>query len=280
MPFVQLCKQYIYLMRLHKPIGILLLLWPTCWALWLAANGMPELPILFIFVAGVILMRSAGCVINDIFDRNFDKHVARTRERPLATGAVSVKHALLLAALLAFSAFLLVLYCNLLTILLACAGALFAIVYPLLKRITHLPQLGLGVAFGWGVPMAFAAVTGEVPASAWLVFAAAVLWPVIYDTMYAMADRADDVKIGVKSSAILFGKYDVAIITGLMIVFLGLLVMIGQVFNLQHRYYLALVIAAGLFARQLWMIRQRDPALCFRAFLQNNGVGLVIFLGI
>jgi len=273
-------KQYAYLMRLHKPIGILLLLWPTCWALWLAAGGVPPLSILFIFVAGVVLMRSAGCVINDIFDRHYDKHVARTRTRPIAAGVVSVKEALVLAASLALAAFLLVLFCNTLTVMLAFAGAIFAVTYPLLKRVTHLPQLGLGVAFSWGVPMAFAAVTGQVSASAWLVFAAAVFWPIIYDTMYAMADRADDVKIGVKSSAILFGKYDVPIIAGLMVVFVSLMVAIGQVFELQTRYYLALVIAGGLFARQLWFIRQRDPDLCFKAFLQNNGVGLVIFLGI
>ncbi len=280
MPLLELGKQCAYLMRLHKPIGILLLLWPTCWALWLAAEGMPPWSTLIIFVAGVVLMRSAGCVINDIFDRDFDKHVVRTRERPLAAGKISVKVALILAAALAFIAFLLVLFCNTLTIMLAFAGALFAVVYPLLKRITHLPQLGLGVAFSWGVPMAFAAVTGHVPASAWLVFAASACWPVIYDTMYAMADRAEDVKIGVKSTAILFGKYDVFILACLMLVFLGLLIVIGQVFHLPQRYYLALVVVAVLFARQLWMIRQRDPALCFRAFLQNNGVGLVIFLGI
>jgi 4-hydroxybenzoate polyprenyltransferase len=273
-------KQYAYLMRLDKPIGILLLLWPTCWALWLAAGGMPPLPVLTIFVLGVVLMRSAGCVINDIFDRNFDRHVARTRHRPLAAGTVSVKQALALAAFLAFSAFVLVLFCNALTILLAFAGALLAVTYPLLKRITHLPQLGLGLAFSWGVPMAFAAVTGHVPAEAWLVFAAAALWPVIYDTMYAMADREDDVKIGVKSTAILFGSYDIVIIAGLMALFLILLITMGNVYHLSLRYYLALILVAGLFTQQLILIRQRDPAQCFRAFLQNNWVGLIIFLGI
>jgi 4-hydroxybenzoate polyprenyltransferase len=273
-------KQYAYLMRLHKPIGILLLLWPTCWALWLAAGGVPPLPILFIFVLGVILMRSAGCVVNDIFDRNFDRHVARTRNRPLATGAVSVKQALMLTALLALAAFILVLFCNTLTIMLAIPGALFAVTYPLLKRITHLPQLGLGVAFSWGVPMAFAAVTGHVPASAWLVFVTALLWPVIYDTMYAMADRDDDVKIGVKSTAILFGRHDVFVISILMLIFMALLIMVGITFNLSSRYYLALVIVAGLFVSQLWLIRQRNPEHCLKAFLQNNAVGLVIFLGI
>tara|TARA_R110000868_G_scaffold17438_2_gene76578 strand:- start:416 stop:1258 length:843 start_codon:yes stop_codon:yes gene_type:complete len=273
-------KQYAYLMRLDKPIGILLLLWPTCWALWLAAGGMPPLSILAIFVMGVFLMRSAGCVVNDICDRRFDGQVARTRHRPLAAGTVSVRQAVGLAAVLGLSAFLLVLLCNRLTIMLSFAGALFAVIYPLLKRVTHLPQLGLGIAFSWGVPMSFAAVTGHISPSAWLLFAAAMIWPIIYDTMYAMADRADDVKIGVKSTAILFGQRDVLIIGCLMVVFLLLLVSVGLTFQLQQRYYIALLIVAGLFVRQLWMIKLRDPAQCFRAFLENNGVGLVIFLGI
>jgi 4-hydroxybenzoate polyprenyltransferase len=273
-------RPYVELTRLNKPIGILLLLWPTCWALWLAAKGIPPSNVLAIFLAGVVLMRSAGCIINDIFDRHFDRHVARTRLRPLAAGTITVTNALILAALLALTAFLLVLFCNRQTILLSFAGAFFAASYPLLKRITHLPQLGLGVAFSWGVPMAFAAVTGAVTASAWLVFAAAAVWPVIYDTMYAMTDRADDVKAGVKSTAILFDKYDVMIIAMLMVCFLMLLTVVGLQFGLSFIYYGSLLFAAILFLRQLSLIRLREPAKCFQAFKENNYVGLAVFLGI
>lgn len=273
-------RQYFFLMRLDKPIGMLLLLWPTVWALWLAARGIPDSKILFIFLAGVVLMRSAGCVMNDIFDRNFDGHVARTRQRPLAAGTVSVRQALVLAGVLGFAAFILVLFCNALTILLAFAGAAFAIIYPLMKRVTYLPQFGLGVAFSWGVPMAFAAVTGNLSASSWLLFAAAALWPVIYDTMYAMTDREDDIKIGVKSTAILFGRQDVALIGLLMIIFLVLLTATGVVFQLRAVYFFALFLAAILFLRQLKMIRTYDTRLCFKAFLENNWSGMIIFLGI
>jgi len=267
-------------MRLDKPVGILLLLWPTIWALWLAANGVPSLFILLVFVAGVVLMRSAGCVVNDIFDRDFDCHVTRTRQRPLAAGTISVEQALLLAAFLGLAAFLLVLFCNHLTIVLAFAGAAFAVIYPLLKRVTHLPQLGLGIAFSWGVPMAFAAVTGRVPAAAWLVFATAALWPVIYDTMHAMVDRDDDVKIGVKSTAILFGERDVLIITIMMVIFLGLLLAIGRVFELNYFYYLSLLVVGYRLIQDLRMIKLRDPAQCFQAFKNNNWIGLIIFIGI
>lgn len=272
-------RPYIELTRLHKPIGIFLLMWPTCWALWLAAGGMPPLSILLIFLSGVVLMRSAGCIINDVFDRHIDRHVERTRSRPLARGVIKVRHAVMLAAVLALLAFILVMFCNHLTILLSFAGAFFAVTYPLLKRITHLPQLGLGVAFSWGVPMAFAAVSGEITSNAWLIFTAALLWPVIYDTMYAMADRADDVKIGVKSTAILFGKYDVFILACLMIGFLALLTFAGMWFDMNRYFYITLLITGALFVRQLWMIRHRDPAKCFHAFLQNNLIGLVIFIG-
>lgn len=273
-------RPYIELTRFNKPIGILLLLWPTCWALWLAADGMPPWPILLVFVMGVIFMRSAGCVVNDIFDREFDRHVRRTKERPIASGKVSVKHATMLALALLLISFLLVLTCNLLTIGLAFAGAVFAVSYPLLKRVTYLPQVGLGVAFSWGVPMAFAAATGAVPASAWLVFIAALIWPVIYDTQYAMADRVDDLAIGVKSTAILFGQYDVYIIGCLMLVFVSLLILIGFLFQMGAFYYFSLLMVSVLFAHQLWQIRARDPDQCFQVFLQNNNVGLVIFLGI
>lgn len=273
-------RNYAKLIRLDKPVGTLLLLWPTLWGLWLAAGGMPSLHLLLVFSAGVFLMRSAGCVINDIFDRNFDGHVNRTQMRPIAAGLVSVRAALLLAAILSLTAFALVLTCNWLTIFLACAGALIVVIYPLLKRVTHLPQLGLGIAFSWGVPMAFAAVTGRVPASAWLVFVTAALWPVIYDTMYAMVDRDDDVKIGVKSTAILFGTRDIFWLGLLVITFLCLLVLTGMIFQLRPVYYACVLLAAAMFALQLWRIRTRDPQQCWRAFLQNNWVGMVIFLGV
>lgn len=273
-------RPYIELTRLNKPIGILLLLWPTMGSLWLASGGMPSNKLLFIFVSGVILMRSAGCIVNDVFDRNFDGHVQRTRLRPLVTGVVSVKSALLLAAVLVALSFLLVLFTNRLTILLSFVGAALAVIYPLLKRVTHLPQFGLGAAFSWGVPMAFAAVTGEVAAIVWMVYLAAVLWPVIYDTMYAMTDRADDVRVGVKSTAILFGKYDIFILACLMSCLLILMISIGQWFNLNACYYVSLFIAALLFAYQLWLIRERHPEKCFQAFLQNNYIGLVVFAGV
>lgn len=273
-------KNYFYLMRMHKPIGIFLLLWPTLWALWLSSEGKPNLIILTIFILGVILMRSAGCVINDIADRNFDAHVARTRERPLAAGKISVKSALILFFILIFCAFLLVLFLNKLTILLACAGVLFALFYPFLKRITHLPQLGLGLAFAWGVPMAFAADTNTVSSAAWMVFAAAAVWPVIYDTMYAMTDRLDDIKIGVKSTAILFGKKDKWLIAGLQCLFLSLLIATGITFELRWIYYVSLVFVGIFFVYQQWLIKQRIPENCFKAFLNNNWVGLIIFVGI
>lgn len=273
-------RPYIELTRFNKPIGILLLLWPTVGALWLAAGGMPSSKLLLIFVSGVVLMRSAGCIVNDVFDRNFDGHVQRTRLRPLVTGAVSVKRALLLAAVLVLLAFSLVLFTNRLTIELSFVGAALAVIYPLLKRITHLPQFGLGAAFSWGVPMAFAAVTGKVTATVWVVYAAAVLWPVIYDTMYAMTDRDDDIRAGVKSTAILFGKFDIFILACLMSGLMILLISIGQWFGLNEYYFISLLIATALFAYQLWLIRDRNPEKCFQAFLQNNYVGLVVFAGV
>lgn len=273
-------KHYIHLARLNKPIGIFLLLWPTLWALWLASSGHLSSKLLFIFMAGVVLMRSAGCVVNDFADRHFDGRVARTRERPLAMQVITPARALLFAGFLSLAAFILVLFCNKLTIQLAFVGAALAVIYPFMKRFTHLPQLGLGLAFAWGVPMAFAATTGNIPPNAWLVFAVAALWPVIYDTMYAMVDRVDDVKIGVKSTAILLGKYDVAIIFFLQIVMLMLLFALGIFFQLQTFYYYSLIIIAILFLYQQHLIKNRDPAQCFRAFLNNHWVGMVIFLGI
>jgi 4-hydroxybenzoate polyprenyltransferase len=272
--------QYIYLMRLNKPIGILLLLWPALWALWLASSGFPDKKILFIFIAGVILMRSAGCIFNDFADRKFDLHVSRTRERPLASGKVKPYEALLLAGFIALLAFLLVLYCNQLTISLACIGALLTMIYPFLKRMTHLPQLGLGAAFAFSIPMAFAAVTEHISFEAWWLFAAALIWPVIYDTMYAMVDRFDDMKIGVKSTAILFAQKDKWMIAILQILFLIMMIITGKLFQLNWIYYCSLFGAGLLFLYQQFLIKDRDPQACFKAFLNNNWVGLLIFCGI
>lgn len=272
--------QFIYLMRLDKPIGILLLLWPTLWALWLASAGHPSQLNLFIFITGVIVMRSAGCVINDIADRHVDCHVERTSRRPLASGKMSVLSAILWFSGLMLLAFLLVLLCNTQTITLAFIGAALAMFYPLMKRFTHLPQLGLGVAFSWCVPMAFTAETNTVSSAGWFLFAACVLWPVIYDTMYAMVDRDDDKKIGVKSTAILFGLQDKKIIAALQGFFIVMLICIGILFNLKQIYYYSLIVVAMLFVYQQWLIKDRERQPCFRAFLNNNWVGLVIFLGI
>ena len=272
--------QYAYLMRLNKPIPIFMLLWPTLWALWLASDGRPAWDILIVFLLGVLLMRSAGCILNDIADRRFDAHVSRTRERPLASGKVSLTESLLLLGLLLVAALLLVLQCNALTVILSFVAAGVTALYPFLKRITHLPQLGLGVAFSFGIPMAFAAVNGFLSASAWFVFFGATLWPVIYDTMYAMADRDDDVRIGVKSTAILFAGFDTLIIGLLQILFLVYLVCVGYLFGLGTIYYFSLVIVGLLFAYQQWLICDRDPDLCLKAFLNNHWVGLVIFAGI
>lgn len=273
-------QNYAYLTRINKPIGILLLLWPTLWALWLASRGTPSPQLLFIFIMGVIIMRSAGCVMNDFADRDIDGHVARTKYRPLATGQVTTREALMLAGLLGMMAFLLVLNCNTLTIMMAFVGAGLAIIYPFLKRITHLPQLGLGLAFSWGVPMAFAATNQNVTMPDWILFFTCVIWPVIYDTLYAMVDRNDDLTIGVKSTAILFNEMDKLIIALLQCLFFVSMVMVGLMFGLHLIYYVALVISAGLFAYQQWLIKDRTPMLCFKAFLNNNWVGFVIFLGI
>lgn len=271
---------YIHLMRLHKPIGIFLLLWPTLWALWLAKRGMPDLKLIVIFITGVILMRSAGCIINDIWDRNYDGHVDRTRDRPLASGQVTVQEAMILALILVLSAFVLVLFCNHLTIFLSLLAAVFTLCYPLLKRYIPLPQLGLGVAFSWGIPMAFAATQETVPFSAWILFMTAMLWPVIYDTMYAMVDKEDDLKIGVKSSAILFAHGDKWIIGGLQFVFILMMFLIGFLFSLTMSYFLSIGAASFLFLYQQWLIRHREREQCFLAFLNNQWVGFIIFVGL
>lgn len=272
--------QYALLARLNKPIGIFLLLWPTLWALWIAADGMPRPGVLIVFVLGVILMRSAGCVINDYADREVDPRVSRTKERPIAAGRVSADEAMLLFMGLCFSAFLLVLTMNTYTILLSLGGALLAAIYPFMKRYTHMPQVVLGMAFGWAVPMAFAAQTNSVPKIAWLLYVVTVIWAVIYDTMYAMADRADDLKIGVKSTAILFGDADRVIIGILQALMVFALYLVGQQAQLGLVYDIALFISIILMLYHQYLIRFRQPALCIEAFLNNNWIGLVIFLGI
>lgn len=267
-------------MRLHRPIGILLLLWPTLWALWIASSGNPQPLVLAVFVLGVIVMRSAGCVINDYADRDFDPHVRRTRERPIAAGRVTAKESIWLFLGLCVAAFVLVSLLNSLTIVLSLIAFMLAITYPFVKRYTHLPQLYLGVAFGWAVPMAFAAQNGNVPVVAWLLLAAVVLWALAYDTMYAMVDREDDIQIGVKSTAVLFGKADRAIIAVVQVILLMLLTFLGQHIGLGRYYYFGLTAAALLALYQQHLIRNRDPQHCFQAFLNNNWFGAAIFVGI
>jgi len=271
---------YLILMRLHRPIGIFLLLWPTLWGLWFASAGRPDPLIVTVFVLGVVLMRSAGCVINDYADRAIDPQVARTRDRPLASGRVTPRAALVLFVVLCLTAFALVLLLNNLTIALSFVAALLAISYPFLKRYTHLPQFYLGAAFGWSIPMAFAAHTGGVPGLAWLLFAATLLWAVAYDTEYAMVDRDDDRRIGVKSTAILFGTWDRGMIGLSHASALGLLAWAGALAGRGGFYYAGLAAAAALAAHQLWLIRARDRDACFRAFLHNNRFGAVIFIGL
>jgi 4-hydroxybenzoate polyprenyltransferase len=272
--------QYARLMRLHKPIGAFLLLWPTLWALWIAGEGRPDPGLVVIFAAGVLLMRSAGCVINDYADRDFDPHVARTRDRPLAAGRVQPGEALVLFAILCAAAFALVLLTNRLTVWLSFAGAFLAATYPFVKRYSHLPQLYLGAAFGWAVPMAFAAQTGAVPRVAWLLFVATVLWATAYDTMYGMVDRDDDLKIGVKSTAILFGEADRAVIAVIQVMVLIALALAGLTAGLGAYYYFGLLLAAALALYQQFLIRERRPAQCFQAFLNNNWFGAAVFSGI
>jgi 4-hydroxybenzoate polyprenyltransferase len=272
--------EYALLMRLHRPIGIYLLLWPTLWALWLAGQGQPPRGVVLVFVLGVVLMRSAGCVINDIADRKFDPHVTRTRDRPLAAGRVSLSEAIALLLILCLLAFALALTQNMLTIQLAFAGLALALSYPFMKRFHSLPQVHLGAAFGWAIPMAYAAVTGELPALAWLLFLSNVLWSVIYDTQYAMVDRADDLRIGVKSTAILFGEHDRRIIGYLQVALLALLILIGLLAGRGGAYYLGLFVAAWFALYQQYLIRNREPAACFQAFLNNNGFGLTVFCGL
>ncbi len=279
-PLAQRLKQYALLIRLHKPIGILLLLWPTLWALWIASAGVPAAKTLAIFIAGVVLMRSAGCAINDYADRDIDPHVARTRQRPIAAGQVSPKDALAIFALLCAAAFALVLLTNPLTVYLSFAAAALAALYPFMKRVTFMPQVVLGAAFSMAIPMAFAAVTASVPPLAWLLFTANLVWTVAYDTQYAMADREEDRKIGVKSTAILFGEADVAITMSLQGLFLLALYFVNTRLALGPWFQLGMIIAAVLMVYQYTLIVSRKPADCIQAFLSNNYVGMAIFAGL
>ena len=271
---------YLRLLRLDKPIGILLLLWPTLWGLWLAAGGWPPLHILLIFCVGVVLMRSAGCAVNDYADRDFDAHVERTSQRPLATGEVSRREALLLAAGLALVSFLLILPLDRLVILLSFPALFLAASYPFTKRFFAIPQAYLGIAFGFGIPMAYAAVRGEVPAEAWLLLLANVFWAVAYDTEYAMVDRPDDLKIGIRTSAITFGRFDIAAIALCYAATLALLEQVGRQAGLGAAFYGGLLAAAGVALYHLWLIRGRARAACFKAFLHNNWFGFAVFAGL
>ena len=271
---------FIQLTRMDKPIGIYLLLWPTLWALWIAAKGVPSLSNLLIFVFGVILTRAGGCVINDFADRKVDGHVKRTEQRPLVSGKISSKEALVFFALLIGISFLLVLCTNAPTIWLSFGGLALAASYPFMKRYTYYPQVVLGAAFSWGMPMAFTAETGSLPAAAWLLYIANLLWTVAYDTYYAMTDREDDLKIGVKSTAILFGDADRVINLSLQGLALGCLLLAGTHFDLGGWFHLGLLVAAGCFVWEFWYTRDRDPQRCFKAFLHNHWAGLAIFVGI
>lgn len=268
------------LMRFDRPIGILLLLWPTLWALWIAGEGSPTAKNILIFCTGVVLMRAAGCIMNDVADRDFDPHVERTRSRPLASGELSVRDALLAFFTLMLLAFGLVLMTNPLTIKLAFAGAVLASTYPFFKRWTHLPQVVLGIAFGWGIPMAFAAETGQVASAAWLILLINVIWSVIYDTLYAMVDRDDDISIGLKSTAILFGRHDLLILRILKILMIALLIWLGVQLQFSWTWFAGVAVAAALFARQQYQVRHRDRDACFKAFLNNNWVGVAIWVGL
>lgn len=278
--FISQLQNYVQLMRLDKPIGIWLLLWPTLWALWLAGEGHPDPGIFVVFMLGVVVMRSAGCVLNDFADRNIDPYVERTRTRPIASGRVAPMEALTLFVALGLIAIGLAAMLNRPAQILAVIGAGLTIVYPFIKRFVSVPQFVLGAAFGWAVPMAFAAQTGETEQLAWLVFGTAIIWAVIYDTFYAMADREDDLKIGVKSTAILFGDADLFVIGGLQILMLAALLFVGNMAELGIAYYASLVVAAILMAWHQWIARDRQSAACFRAFLHNHYVGMVVFMGI
>jgi 4-hydroxybenzoate polyprenyltransferase len=271
---------FLHLTRLDRPIGTWLLMWPTLWALWIAAEGLPARDLLLIFVAGVYVMRAAGCVVNDYADRHFDGHVERTRDRPLATGRIAEGEAQALFLLLVMAAFVLVLFTNLFTVLLSLVGVVLAFIYPFMKRYTHLPQLFLGAAFSWAIPMAFGAVLERVPMEAWLLFAANLAWTVAYDTQYAMVDRDDDLRIGIKSTAVLLGRADRLAIGVLQALTLALLAWAGSRLALGGFFWLGLAGMAATFVHQQFLIRGRDRDRCFRAFLNNHWSGLLAFAGI
>jgi 4-hydroxybenzoate polyprenyltransferase len=271
---------YQRLMRLDKPVGILLLLWPTLWGLLLAGKGRPDWQIVFIFVTGVILMRSAGCVMNDIADRHYDGHVERTKNRPLVIGEVTVKEALLLAMGLSLTAFSLVCFLNKLTILLSIPALLLAATYPLTKRFLAIPQAYLGFAFGFSILMTFAALTNHVPTLAWWLLLANVFWAIAYDTEYAMVDREDDVKIGIQSSAILFGRYDLLAIMLCYVAMLAIFIYVGKLMAFSYYYFLPILVVVGLVIWQYQLIKTRNKTHCFKAFLSNNWIGLVLFIAV
>ncbi|WP_447874387.1 4-hydroxybenzoate octaprenyltransferase [Serratia fonticola] len=273
-------QAYCHLMRIDKPIGTLLLLWPTLWALWLAGGGVPSPSVLLVFVLGVFLMRAAGCVVNDYADRAFDGHVKRTAGRPMPSGRVSEKEAKILFVSLVLVSFALVLTLNAMTIWLSLAALALAWVYPFMKRVTNLPQVVLGAAFGWSIPMAYAAVSESLPLSCWLLFLANICWTVAYDTLYAMVDRDDDVKIGIKSTAVLFGRHDKLIVGLLQFATLLLMLWVGYLMQLGGAFYWSLLLAGALFIHQQKQVAGRDRDACFRAFLNNNYVGLMLFIGI
>jgi 4-hydroxybenzoate polyprenyltransferase len=273
-------RAYTHLVRLHRPIGIFLLMWPALWALWLAGEGEPPWPVVLVFVLGVVLMRSAGCAINDFADRHFDGHVARTNQRPLAAGVVAPVEAVAVFLVLSLAAFGLVLLLNWQTVALSVVALALTLVYPFTKRFTHVPQLFLGAAFGWAIPMAFMAVTESIPALAWVLFVATLIWALVYDTQYAMVDREDDLKIGIKSTAILFGRWDRLAIGLLQALMLAILVWVGLEAGRGLWYFAGIEAAAAFAVYQQWLIRKREPGACFQAFLNNNYLGMAIFLGL
>jgi 4-hydroxybenzoate polyprenyltransferase len=273
-------RNYGKLMRVDKPVGVWLLLWPTLWAVWLAGEGTPDQGLFVIFVFGVVVMRSAGCVLNDYVDRKIDPYVERTRTRPIASGAVAPTEALILFAALCLIAIGLATMLNRPAQLLAIVAAALTVVYPFVKRFVSIPQFILGAAFGWAVPMVFAAQTGGTPELAWLVFGTAMIWAVIYDTFYAMVDREDDLKVGVKSTAILFGEVDIFVVAGLQLLMFVALVLVGYRAELSGWYYLSVFIAGLMMVYHLWLARDRQPAGCFAAFLHNHYIGMVVFIGI
>lgn len=277
---IHIVKPYLHLMRLDRPIGTLLLLWPTLIALWLAADNRPDPKLVLIFALGVLIMRAAGCVINDYADRDFDPFVARTKNRPLAVGAVSAQNAKILCGILFILAFMLVLNLNPAVIGLSFVGAGLALIYPFAKRFTYYPQFILGLAFSWGIPMVYAQVQGELGLECWLLYLSTMAWVVAYDTQYAMVDKNDDLKIGIKSTAIIFGDLDKAIIFSLQILSLVGFAIIGAINSLDYSYFFGLLLALSLVIYQQWLIKDRSPALCFKAFINNNYFGAVIFIGV